>query len=73
MTNINFKVIGLTQPWLETVRSAFEPVNFRFPNLSEQEAVALLIWPPQLVSGAYLTDLTHDMRYSHLIQILSYF
>ena len=31
--------------------SGLEPVIFRFPDLSKQEAGALLIWPPRLVYG----------------------
>ena len=31
------------------MRSRFEPAVFRFPDLPEREAGALLIWPPQLV------------------------
>ena len=41
MTSINLKVIGLTRPGFENVRSGFESVTFGFPNLPEREAGAL--------------------------------
>ena len=40
-TGINFKVIGLTQPGFENVRSRFEPTTFGFAELPEREADAL--------------------------------
>ena len=51
MTSINLNVIGLTQPGhkVENAMSRFEPVTFRFPDLPEWEADALLIQPPRPV------------------------
>ena len=41
MTSINYKVNDSTQPGFENVKSGFEPTNFRFPDLPEQEAGSL--------------------------------
>ena len=50
--SINFKVIGLTRPGLKNVRSSFKLAIFRFSDLPEREADALLIRPPRLVLNA---------------------
>ena len=42
--SIIFKVIGLTRPGFENVRSRFEPATFRIPDLPEWEADALTDW-----------------------------
>ena len=52
VTNINFKVIGLTRLGFGNVRSRFEPMTFKVPDLPEWELDALLIQPPQLVKAA---------------------
>ena len=49
MTSINVEVIGLTRPGFKAIGSRLEPPIFRFPDLPEQEAGALLIQPPGLV------------------------
>ena len=38
------------------MRSGFEPTTYRFPNLPEQEAGALLILPPRLVTEWVITS-----------------
>ena len=47
-TNTNFTVIGFTRIGFENVRSRLETTTFGFPDLPEQEADALLSWPPRL-------------------------
>ena len=47
MRSINFKVVGLSRPGLENVRSGFDPATFRFPDLPARDV--LLIWPLQAV------------------------
>ena len=44
--NINFKVIGLTQPGSKVAGSRLKPVIFEFLDLAERELGALLIRPP---------------------------
>ena len=51
MTSTNFKVIGLTRPGFECMRSRFEPARFGFPDFPEREAGTLLIQPTRLVCG----------------------
>ena len=41
MTNINFKVVGLTRPGFENARSRFEPETVRSLDLQKREADAL--------------------------------
>ena len=49
MTDINFKVIGLTQQGFKPAGSTLEPAIFGFADLPEREAGTLLIQPPQFI------------------------
>ena len=49
-------VIGLTQPEFKPTGSKFEHTRFRLSDLSDREAEALRIWPPQLVGRWWSTN-----------------
>ena len=63
MISIDFKVFGLTQPSFEHADSGLESVIFRFFDLPEWEAGALLIQPPRLattIGHVWLMPLEHS-------------
>ena len=54
MISINVKVLGLTRPGFEPTCSTLKLVTFRFSDLLEQEANALLTWQPRQVRYYYV-------------------